>query len=223
LGNYAREAYFSFRLNNISMNDERIILRAYFYKTVYSGESVQENHLVEIAGNSDTYSGLIWNNKPEDMTVIGETVISPVDTESYITWDITDWAKQQLSTGKEVVTLRLRVLDYATGLLYFYSSESKVHRPQLLSVSKLSSGITNEEQNAVKYFYNPSDKKIHVNSLSSIDDLSIFSAEGKCYYVSKNIGLNTHSIDAGCFPKGVYLLQIQGDNKKEVMKIIKSN
>ena len=223
LGNYARETYFSFRLNNISMNDERIILRVYFYKTVYSGESVQENHLVEIAGNSETYSGLIWNNKPEDMTVIGETMISPVDTESYITWDIADWAKQQLSTGKEVVTLRLRVMDYATGLLYFYSSESKVHRPQLLSVSNLSSGITNEEQNAVKSFYNPYDKKIHVNSLSSIDDLSIFSAEGKCYYMSKNIGINMHSVDAGNFPDGVYLLQVQGDNKKEIRKIIISN
>lgn len=223
LGNYAREAYFSFRLNNISINDERIILRVYFYKTVYSGESVLENHLVEIAGNSETYSGLIWNNKPEDMTVIGETVVSPVDTESYITCDITDWAKQQLSEGKEVVTLRLRILDYATGLLYFYSSESKVHRPQLLSVSKLSSGMLNEEQNAVKILYNPSDKKIHVNSLTPIDDLSIFSVEGKCYYKSKNIGINMHSIDAGCFPKGVYMLQVQRDDKKEIGKIIKSN
>lgn len=223
LGNYAREAYFSFRLNNISLNDERIIFRAYYYKTVYSGESVQENHLVEIAGNSDTYTGLIWNNKPENMTVIGETVISPVDTESYIAWDITDWAKQQLSAGKELITLRLRVLDYATGLLYLYSSESKVHRPQLLTVSKLSSGITNEEQNAIKSFYNPSDKKIYVNSLSPIDYLSIFSVEGKCYYRSKNIGINTHSVDAGNFPDGVYLLQVQMDNDKEIRRIIKSN
>ncbi|MEA4935157.1 MAG: DUF5040 domain-containing protein [Paludibacter sp.] len=223
LGNYARETYFSFRLNNISMNDERIILRAYFYKTVYSGESVQENHLVEIAGNSDTYSGLIWNNKPEDMTVIGETVISPADVESYITWDITDWVKQQLSTGKEVVTVRLSVQDYATGLLYFYSSESKVHRPQLLTVSKFSSGVINEGQDAVKSFYNPSDKKIHVNSLTPLDDLSIISAEGKCYFRSKDIGLNTYSIDAGNLPDGVYMLRVQGDDKKEIRKIIITN
>lgn len=224
LGNYSRESYFSFPLNNISDTDERIIFRAYFYRNVYSGESILENHIVEISGDANAYSAMTWNNKPGNMTVIGESMISPNDLNSYISWDITDWAKQQKNDGKETITLRLKVVNYGTGLLYFYSSESSSsYRPQLLITSKILSGVEKITQGRVTAFYNPSDSKIHISSLSSITHLSIFSSDGKCHYLKDNIGEESYAIDVKLFPKGIYLLNTQSNNKKSVQKIIKSN
>jgi len=224
LGNYSRESYFCFRLNNISESDEKIIFRAYLYKNVYSGESVLENHLVEISGDANTYSTITWDNKPVNMTIIGESMISPADINSYISWDITDWAKQQKKDGKEVITLRLKVINYGTGLLYFYSSESSSSfHPQLLITSKTLSAIKNATQGQVTTFYNPLDSKVHISGLSSISNLSIFSAEGTCYFSKKNISSDSDAIDMMFLPKGVYLLSILSKNQKYVQKIIKSN
>lgn len=224
LGNYSRESYFSFPLNNISDTDEKIIFRTYFYKNVYSGESIQENHIVEISGNANAYSAMTWNNKPENMAMISETMISPNDLNSYISWDITDWAKQQKKDGKETITLRLKVVNYGTGLLYFYSSESSsLFRPQLLIKSNTLSAIKNASQEQITAFYNPSEFKVHVKSLSLISNLTMFSAEGKCYFSEKNIGSESYALDVKSLPIGVYFLKIQSNNQKSVRKIIISN
>jgi len=223
-GNYSREAFFSFRLDEVQTSDERVVFRAYLYNNIYSGEQLKENQIVEISGNSETYTGLTWNSKPEDMEIISESVISPADLNSYVSWDVTKWVKEQKTSGKEIVTLRLRIVDYTIGLLYFYSSEYKSNKPQLLITPANILGIGNDNTTEqLKSYYNPSDKKIYIESETSIGNLSLFTSEGKCYYYSANVKENSYSLDVSALPKGLYLLLAQNENYRNVQKILKPN
>ena len=77
---------------------------------------------------------MTWNTKPDQFTRIGETLVRADELNSYIEWDVTDWAKAQIEAGASLLTFKLCIGETdATGLLYFYSSEADDPRkPQLL-------------------------------------------------------------------------------------------
>jgi len=210
--NYSREAYFSFHLDDITTSDKKIIFRAYFYQNVYPvNAGLVENHLVEIDGNTDIYSTLNWNTKPTNMTKIGETLIYPSDMGSYVSWDITNWAKEQLVAGKNNVTLGLKVINSATGLLYFYSNESATNKPQLIVDGSFTTGNNLANDNGLQIIQNGSKMKIFSNC--RIKSVSIFSVSGKCIYKNTNSASRESLIETSKFPAGVYLVNVCSEYK----------
>jgi hypothetical protein len=218
--NYSREAFFTFNLNNISSTDGKIIFRAYFYQNVYpANASLVENHLVEIDGNTDTYSTLTWNTRPTNMTKIGETLIYPTDMGGYVSWDITSWVKEQISAGKTKATLRLKVINSGSGLLYFYSSESATNKPQLIISSSTTTGIKENIDN--KRMLLPSGNNLTIENNAQINAISIHSINGKCIYKNNNIPSNVLSVDSSQFPVGMYLVNVSSENQTWSQKFIK--
>ncbi|HEY6914472.1 MAG TPA: DUF5040 domain-containing protein [Paludibacter sp.] len=218
--NYSREAFFTFNLNNISATDEKMIFRTYFYQNVYpANASLVENHLVEIDGNTDNYSTLTWNTRPTNMTKIGETLIYPTDMGGYVSWDITSWVKEQIAAGRTKATLRLKVINSGSGLLYFYSSESATNKPQLIISSPTTTGITKNTDNKIMVLPNGNNLKIENNA--QINAISIHSVSGKCIYRNNNITSNALSINSSQFPVGMYLLNVLSENQTWSQKFIK--
>lgn len=217
---YSREAYFSFNLDNIKISDEKIIFRACFYQNVYPPNAAfVENHLVEIDGNTDTYATLSWNTKPINLTKIGESLIYPSDLGSYISWDISDWVKNQIAAGKNRATLRLKVINNGTGLLYFYSSESAINKPQLIICSSTITGAANNKDNEITIVQNTDN--IVIKSSSMIKSMSLCSVDGKLIYKNNNFANTKFSIDSSLFPAGIYLLNIRFGNNIYRQKLIK--
>jgi len=218
--NYSREAFFTFNLSSISVADEKIIFRAYFYQNVYpANAALVENHLVEIDANTESYSTLTWNNKPTNMTTIGETLIAPTDLDGYISWDITDWVKIQLLAGKTVATLGLKVINNGSGLLYFYSGESAVNKPQLIIDSNTATGIIQNGDEDFKVFQ--INNTLRVLSKEVIHSLSIFAVNGSCIYKNNNFADNQWATDISRLPVGLYLLEATIGNKTVSQKFVK--
>lgn len=218
--NYSREAFFTFNLSNISTTDEKIIFRAYFYQNVYpANAALVENHLVEIAGNTNSYSSLTWNTKPTDMVKIGETLIAPTDMGGYINWDITDWVKTQLNAGKTVATLGLKVINNGSGLLYFYSGESATNKPQLIIDSAVGTGIAQKKEDGFKL--SQSENKLHIFSDKTIQSVNIVDANGRYVFKKYNINQANTVADVSLLPAGLYLLRCAADNQIIIRKFVK--
>jgi len=218
--NYSREAYFSFNLDNVKATDEKIIFRAYFYQNVYpANTSLIENHLVEIDGNTDAYSTLTWNTKPVNMTTIGETLINPTDMGGYVSWDITNWIKDQITAGKTKVTLGLKVINGGSGLLYFYSNESATNKPQLIICSSTATGITQNADTDITVIQHSQNLEINSNSL--LKCVSVCSVGGKSIYRNNAIPGNELSIDSSQFPVGMYIIHVRSENKSCSQKLMK--
>jgi len=218
--NYSREAYFSFNMDDITTTDKKIIFRAYFYQNVYPANAgLVENHLVEIDGNTDIYSTLTWNTKPTNMTKIGETLVYPTDMGSYVSWDITNWAKDQIASGKNKATLGLKIINNGSGLLYFYSNESATNKPQLIIYSPTTTGINKNTVDTLK-IVRYSDNLL-IKGVSPIKAVSVYSVGGKCVFKKNNINCNELSIDNSIFPLGIYLVNVCSENKTFSQKYIK--
>jgi hypothetical protein len=218
--NYSREAFFTFNLNSISAADEKIIFRAYFYQNVYpANAALVENHLVEIAGNTNTYTTLTWNTKPTNMTTIGETLIAPTDLGNYISWDITEWVKMQLLAGKTVATLVLKVINNGGGLLYFYSSESAEKKPQLIIGSAISTGLVKYDNEKIRI--SQSNSTLKISSKDQVQSLRIYAVNGSCVYKNNHLSADSRSIDISGLPVGLFFLEAIVENKKVSQKFVK--
>jgi hypothetical protein len=218
--NYSREAFFTFNLSNISDAEEKIIFRAYFYQNVYpANAALVENHMVEITGNTDTYSSMTWNTKPTNMTKIDEILIAPSDLGSYISWDITDWVKTQLNAGKEVATLGLKVVNNGSGLLYFYSEESAINKPQLIVESSATTGIIQKMVDVMKVYQ--SNQDLVVLTKEAIQTMSIYDVNGSCIYKNSNFADYQIVTDISQFPVGFYFLNATIRNKAVNHKFVK--
>lgn len=218
--NYSREAFFTFNLSSISATDEKIIFRTYFYQNVYpANAALVENHLVEIDGNTDTYSTLTWNTRPTNMTAISETLIAPTDLGSYISWDVTDWIKTQLNASKAVATLGLKVINSGGGLLYFYSNESTINKPQLIIESSTSTGTPQNKNEDFEVIQEKS--YIRISSKETIQSLNIYAVNGSCIYKNNNFADHQVVTDISRLPVGLYLLKVIVGYKTVSQKFVK--
>ena len=73
---HTREAYLSFATSGIDPGTDRIALRAYYYDCIYPSWPRKETHPVEIWGNTESYTTLTWDTKPDQFTRIGESPVS---------------------------------------------------------------------------------------------------------------------------------------------------
>jgi hypothetical protein len=220
--NYSREAYFSFNLDNVKTTDEKITFRAYFYQRVYpNNENILENHVVEIDGNTDSYGNtLTWNTKPTNMSKIGETLVYPSDMGNYISWDITNWVKEQVAAGKSKATLSLKVANGGAGLLYFYSSESPTNKPQLIiDSSETTTGTASNRTTGIRVWQ--VENKLIVTCETDIQSVSVISSIGKCVYQQNKTAATSLSIDTSNFPTGVYLVNVGSKDRSFTQKFIK--
>lgn len=221
--NYSREAFFTFNLSNLKSTEEKIIFRAFFYQRVYpQNKNILEDHLVEIAGVAANYSTLNWDSKPVNLTIINESNIFPSELGSYISWDITDWTKEQIALGKSNITLRLKVINEGTGLLNFCSSEATTqHHPEILADATSANALNLQIVEQVNVYPNPFNESINMNGYSPIEQLSITSVDGKCFYKKNKLDAREFSINTTNFPLGLYLIQLQTGNQRIVRKLVK--
>jgi len=221
--NYSREAYFTFNVSNLKSTEEKIIFRTYFYQRVYpQNKNILEDHLVEIAVNAENYITLNWDSKPTNLTIINESHIFPAELGSFISWDITDWSKEQIAAGKSNITLRLKVINEGTGLLNFYSSEATTqYHPEILADVTSANALNLQIVEQVNVYPNPFNERINMNGFSPIDQLTITSVDGKCFYKKNKLTAKEYSINTTTFPPGLYLIQMQTGNQRIVRKLVK--
>ncbi len=60
---HTREAYLSFPIDKIDPEANRIVLRAYYYDCIYPSWVRKETHPVGIAGNTQQYTTMTWDNE----------------------------------------------------------------------------------------------------------------------------------------------------------------
>jgi len=125
----------------------------------------------------------------------------------------------QLLAGKTVATLGLKVINNGSGLLYFYSGESAVNKPQLIIDSNTATGIIQNGDEDFKVFQ--INNTLRVLSKEVIHSLSIFAVNGSCIYKNNNFADNQWATDISRLPVGLYLLEATIGNKTVSQKFVK--
>lgn len=217
--NYSREAFLSFDISALTEDEGSVILRLFFSDLIYSVTNPPiESHLIEIAGNTKTYTTMTWSNKPTDFTPISETLVETSEKGSFISWDISEWVLEQRKANVDKVTFRLKVKSGGTGLFNFPSMEASANQPALLTVKKAGSGIENESQdNQISFYPNPFVDYIKVDT-AVVKSVSIYSASGNCLLNNSTNDL----IDTSSLSSGIYLLNYQtADGSVKNQKMVK--
>lgn len=217
---HTREAYLSFATTGIDPQAERMVVRAYYYDCIYPSWPRKETHPVEIWGNTESYTTMTWNTKPDQFTRIGETLVRADELNSYIEWDVTDWAKAQIEAGASLLTFKLCIGETdATGLLYFYSSEADDPRkPQLLVTTDPTTGLTEAATNVITVRTRRADREIIVTGIDG-------NCRATCYTLCGQVVFAGPIADAEpiALPHtsaGVYLLDLQNETQHYTCKII---
>ncbi|WP_298663449.1 DUF5040 domain-containing protein [uncultured Barnesiella sp.] len=217
---HTREAYLSFATTGIDPQAERMVVRAYYYDCIYPSWPRKETHPVEIWGNTESYTTMTWNTKPDQFTRIGETLVRADELNSYIEWDVTDWAKTQIEAGASLLTFKLCIGETdATGLLYFYSSEAEdSHKPQLLVTTDPTTGLTEAATNVITVRTRRTDREIIVTGIDG-------NCRATCYTLCGQVVFAGPIADAEpiALPHtsaGVYLLDLQNETQHYTCKII---
>lgn len=214
--NYSRQIFLSFDLDEIENTDQVISLRLFFDDLVYSvSNPPKESHLTEISGNTESYTSINWNNRPTDFSKIMEKIIPADDKLSFVSWDVSDWIRQQKEAGVLHVTLRIRVLS-GTGLFRFPSAESKYEeKPELVTSTGVVSGMTHGQKETVSVYPNPFTDYLVADNIG--EKVSIFSIDGKCLYRADQY--RGKRIDTSSFPPGVYI--VKGEDSSVSLKVVK--
>lgn len=217
---HTREAYLSFATTGIDPQAERMVVRAYYYDCIYPSWPRKETHPVEIWGNTESYTTMTWNTKPDQFTRIGETLVRADELNSYIEWDVTDWAKAQIEAGASLLTFKLCIGETdATGLLYFYSSEAEdSHKPQLLVTTDPTTGLTEAATNVITVRTRRADREIIVTGINGNCRATCYTLCGQVVFagqVANDEPIALHNTAAG-----VYLLDLQNETQHYTCKII---
>lgn len=217
---HTREAYLSFATTGIDPQAERMVVRAYYYDCIYPSWPRKETHPVEIWGNTESYTTMTWNTKPDQFTRIGETLVRADELNSYIEWDVTDWAKAQIEAGASLLTFKLCIGETdATGLLYFYSSEADDPRkPQLLVTTDPTTGLTEAATNVITVRTRRTDREIIVTGIDGNCRATCYTLCGQVVFagqVANDEPIALHNTAAG-----VYLLDLQNETQHYTCKII---
>lgn len=217
---HTREAYLSFATTGIDPQAERMVVRAYYYDCIYPSWPRKETHPVEIWGNTESYTTMTWNTKPDQFTRIGETLVRADELNSYIEWDVTDWAKAQIEAGASLLTFKLCIGETdATGLLYFYSSEAEdSHKPQLLVTTDPTTELTEAATDVITVRTRRADREIIVTGIDG-------NCRATCYTLCGQVVFAGPIADAEpiALPHtsaGVYLLDLQNETQHYTCKII---
>lgn len=217
---HTREAYLSFATDGIDPEADRIALRAYYYDCVYPSWPRKETHPVEIWGNTESYSTLTWNTRPDGFTRIGESPVRGNELESYIEWDVTDWTRAQIEAGADIVTYKLCIGETdATGLLYFYSSESDDPRkPHLRLSGKATTGGIETPEESVRVYTRQSEKEIVVTGIEGHCQAICCSLCGQVVFEGPIADNETIALPRNA--SGVYLLHLYNETQNHTCKII---
>ena len=217
---HTREAYLSFATSGIDPGTDRIALRAYYYDCIYPSWPRKETHPVEIWGNTESYTTLTWDTKPDQFTRIGESPVRGNELNSYIEWDVTDWTQAQIEAGANIVTYKLCIGETdATGLLYFYSSEADdLHKPQLRQSSKASTGCIETPADRVQVYTHPTEKKIIVRGISDRCRATCYSLCGRVVFAGAID--DNEAIVLPQSASGIYLLHLYNETLNHTCKII---
>lgn len=217
---HTREAYLSFATTGIDPQAERMVVRAYYYDCIYPSWPRKETHPVEIWGNTESYTTMTWNTKPDQFTRIGETLVRADELNSYIEWDVTDWAKAQIEAGASLLTFKLCIGETdATGLLYFYSSEADDPRkPQLLVTTDPTTGLTEAATDAITVRTRRADREIIVTGIDGNCRATYYTLCGQVVFAGQVA--NDEPIALPHTAAGVYLLDLQNETQHYTCKII---
>lgn len=217
---HTREAYLSFATTGIDPQAERMVVRAYYYDCIYPSWPRKETHPVEIWGNTESYTTMTWNTKPDQFTRIGETLVRADELNSYIEWDVTDWAKAQIEAGASLLTFKLCIGETdATGLLYFYSSEADdPHKPQLLVTTDPTTGLTEAATNVITVRTRRADREIIVTGIDGNCRATCYTLCGQVIFAGQIA--NAEPIALPHTSAGVYLLDLQNETQHYTCKII---
>lgn len=217
---HTREAYLSFATTGIDPQAERMVVRAYYYDCIYPSWPRKETHPVEIWGNTESYTTMTWNTKPDQFTRIGETLVRADELNSYIEWDVTDWAKAQIEAGASLLTFKLCIGETdATGLLYFYSSEADDPRkPQLLVTTDPTTGLTEAATDVITVRTRRADREIIVTGIDGNCRATCYTLCGQVIFAGQIA--NAEPIALPHTSAGVYLLDLQNETQHYTCKII---
>lgn len=217
---HTREAYLSFATSGIDPGTDRIALRAYYYDCIYPSWPRKETHPVEIWGNTESYTTLTWDTRPDQFTRIGESPVRGNELNSYIEWDVTDWTQAQIEAGANIVTYKLCIGETdATGLLYFYSSEADdLHKPQLRQSGKASTGCIETPADRVQVYTHPTEKKIIVRGISDRCRATCYSLCGRVVFAGAID--DNEAIVLPQSASGIYLLHLYNETLNHTCKII---
>lgn len=212
-----RHAYFSFKTDKFKSTDKLIEFRIYLYEM-----NLNDLLSIQIEGNTNTYTNTLnWNTK--DRYPFEEISVSKLyysDLGSFISWDVTDWVKNNLSSSD--ITLRIRVTEGSGALCTFYSTESEnsqYHPTILIAHEDNPTGISDTEENAAYISPLKFDTFICANNMKN-SDINISNLSGQSMYTGRsdndNFIINTNS-----YPKGVYILSWKTKTGTKTQKLIK--
>jgi hypothetical protein len=115
----------------------------------------------------------------------------------------------------EVSVMGVKIEEYRGGVLVGYILRDNM----IMVTNEVATAVPETEKNALSVFPNPATDNILVRSLIS-GKLSLVDLSGKKVY--ETILSGEKEIDLSAFPSGIYMLELNAENRRSVKRIIKN-
>ncbi len=118
--------------------------------------------------------------------------------------------------------------NLSLGTNYFVTTSERQALPQSITTTKVNYTFqalsTNENnQDGFKILPNPSDSEINILALEPFNTLRIYNVEGRLLQTSVTTNpILEKRLDISSLSKGVYIVEVQSENKREIQKLIKN-
>lgn len=127
---FSREGFVKFDIASLDIEDIGTVkLKMYVYQ-IQEGEMTISVFSTEDGWNENT---LTWAERPDlNVPVLRTATVGEANT--YMEWDITDFVRESVTTGKTSISLGLKDVNGANLLTRFYSKESPENKPPHLEI-----------------------------------------------------------------------------------------
>lgn len=85
-----------------------------------------------VANTTWTENTLTWNNRPASGATALATAAVPGAAFTYVTWDVTNYVRSEISAGRKIIALALKSMEANDSRILFNSAEAGSNPPRLL-------------------------------------------------------------------------------------------
>ena len=126
-----RETYLLFDASAVTGTINSVTLKVYGKVDLTTALSIPVG-VFSVANTSWTENTLTWNNKPAAGTTALATATVSNAVYSYVTWDITNYVKSEISAGRKTISLAMKSMAAYDPRILWNASEAGNNPPQLV-------------------------------------------------------------------------------------------
>jgi endoglucanase len=233
-----RETYLMFDASSVTGTITSVQLKVYGKVDLTTVASIPVG-VYPVSNTSWTENAITWNNKPAAGTTALASATVTNAAFSYVTWDITNYVRSEITAGRTRIALAMKSQASADPRILWNSSETGSNPPQLLVNTSTASAQRLMVNNLIEQSITPAGVTLQSypnpfkqsnTIIFNMDQpghvyLSVFDLTGKevAILVNGNLSAGSHRavFEPRRLPAGLYMLKMVHNGKTFTSKLVK--